>query len=307
MYRDSSLRENVAHGTKKNPITGIHFETADDVLKSDYFFVGRHWHPNVEILFIVKGSYLLEANLENYLLNAGDICFLNSEDLHQITGQSAGTIHDAVIFNPRILDFSYIDEPEEDVIAPFLSRKLLFPHIIRPSDKQYSSLKPYIEKLFTLTLKKPSGWYMQAKIQLLMLLDYMAAQKLLLPAAEDTLSSVDRQKIERYKTIISYIEEHYADPVTLQQLADAIPCNSQYLCRFFKEITGTSPIQYLISCRLNHACTQLTDTAKTVLEISLDCGFDNVSYFIRKFKEEKGCTPKEYRKRNTLPHDLLHV
>ena len=104
-------------------------------------------------------------------------------------------------------------------------------------------------------------------------------------------------KINRYKTIVSYIEEHYSDPISLQQIADTIPCNPQYLCRFFKTIAGITPIQYLIQYRIKRASFLLTNTSQPVLEIAMDCGFENFSYFIRKFKEILGCTPKEYREK----------
>ncbi len=251
----------------------------------------------VEILHIIKGSYLFEINLEEHLLQQGDLCFLNSEDLHQITGQTQCAMHDVLIFNPRILDFSYPDELEEQVISPFLHRKLNFPHILRTNDERYCEILPLIQRLMELSIQESSDWYVRCKLHLLKLLQVMYQKQLLLPA-DTSLSSADKQKIDRYKAIISYMEQHFAEPVTLQELADLIPCNSQYLCRFFREITGTSPIQFLISLRTEHACVLLKDTTKSILEISLECGFDNVSYFIRKFRELKGCTPREYRKQS---------
>lgn len=91
------------------------------------------------------------------------------------------------------------------------------------------------------------------------------------------------------------METNYPHTITLQDLGNVVSCNPQYMCRFFREITGTSPMQYLISLRVEHACSLLRRTEKSVLEISLDCGFENVSYFIRKFRQLKGCTPGEYR------------
>ena len=109
------------------------------------------------------------------------------------------------------------------------------------------------------------------------------------------LSAAEKEKIDRYKRIVTYVQEHFAEKVTLDDMAGQVQCNPQYLCHFFKEIAGVPPIQYLISHRLERAREMLRDTTKPVLEISLDCGFDNVSYFIRQFKKEEGVTPREYR------------
>ncbi len=295
MNYDSDLKEKTVHGTRQNPITGMHFTSGPHTSYPQGFFVNRHWHHTVEILHITEGSYLFEINLEEHLLHEGDLCFLNSEDLHQITGQTPYSVHDVLIFDPRILDFSYSDELQEQVIAPFLHRKLNFMHILRSKDQRYPQVLPLIRTLMELSIQEAPGWYVQCKLLLLKLLEKMYQHQLLLPS-DTIISSSEKQKINRYKTIISYMEAHLAEPITLQELADTIPCNSQYLCRFFKEITGISPIQYLISLRLEQACALLRDTTKPILEISMECGFDNVSYFIRKFKEHNGCTPREYRK-----------
>lgn len=294
---DSTLRETIRHGTKMQPVTSLHFFSGPGTLYPEHFFVGRHWHPNIEILFLQKGTYEFEINLERFILREGDICFLNSGDLHQITGIETATIHDVFIFDPKILSFSYEDAIQEHILGPFVNRDLVFPHILRPSDRLYPLLAPKIATLTELAASQSAGWYLRCKLMLLELICLMKTEGFFLTGA-GVLSSADRQKISRYKQIISYMESHYSDSVTLSQLADAAGCNSQYLCRFFREITGLSPIRYLIAYRIEQSCLMLLETTKTVLEISLDCGFDNVSYFIRQFRRRKGCTPKEYRKQN---------
>lgn len=299
MYPDLSLKENVTHGTPKNPIQAMHFTAGAGTPYPDCFFVERHWHNHAELLYVEKGSYLMEINLENHILHEGDICILNSEELHQITGLCSHAVHDALLFDPRILDFSYGDEWEEEYISPFLSRTLICRNILHPGDAGYSEIQRRLKKLVREGLLKDSRWYAKCKLLLLEIFLLMAEHHILFPATE-ARSAADTRKIDRYKTIISYIEEHYAEPVSLQQLADAIPCNSQYLCRFFREISGESPIQYLIGYRLERACSLLSRTSMPVTAVALDCGFDNISYFIRKFKAAKGCTPKEYREIHRL-------
>ena len=120
MYPDQSLRENIIHGTPQNPIHAMHFTAP----LPERFFVERHWHHYVEIIYIAKGSYLFEINLESHTLSQGDICFLNSEDLHQLTGNELSAVHDVVLFDPRILGFSYKDEWELSYAGPFLNRAL---------------------------------------------------------------------------------------------------------------------------------------------------------------------------------------
>lgn len=291
---DASFRETIAHGTKQQPITGISFQSGPGTIYPDHFFVGRHWHPTIEIIFIKKGTYKFEINLEEFILHEGDLCFINAGDLHQITGFDSFTMHEVLLFDPQILSFSYRDEIQEQIIAPLLDQTLIFPHTLRKSEELYTFILPFIRKLLDYSTSKEDNWYFHCKLLLLELLTLLHKKSGFVPV-NIQLSAVERQKISRYKQIISYIETHFSEPVSLAQISATVGLNSQYLCRFFKEFTSMTPIQYLISYRIDKACLMLADTTDSILEISLNCGFENVSYFIRKFHQLKGCTPKEYR------------
>lgn len=298
MYPDLSLKENVIHGTREHPVSVLHFTAGKGTPWPEHFFVKRHWHDYVEILHIVKGNYLVEINLQEHLLKEGELCIMNSGEPHQITGLGTDAVHDAILFDPRILDFSCADEWEERYIAPFLKQILMFKNILHPKDAGYKEmLSVFQEAAKTGLLKKP-GWYILCKLRILEFFGLAVGHQMLLPAAK-LLSAAGSRKIARYKTIVTYMEKHYQDPLSLQKLSGLVSCNDQYLCRFFREIAGVSPIRYLISYRLERACSLLIHTRQPVTDIALECGFENISYFIRKFREEKGCTPKEYRRTHT--------
>lgn len=296
MNRDSSLKEKIQHGTERNPITGLHFTAGEGTMYPEHFFVERHWHYYIELHYIVSGSYQFEINLQNYVLQEGDICILNVGDLHQITGDSPAAVHDVVLFDPSILEFSYGDEMQEECLRPLTEQLLLFPEVYHRGEERNALIFPIVQKLMQTAIERKKGWYFKSKLLILELITQIYEAGWLL-ASESVSSLSDRRKIQHYKSIVSYMEEHYRQPITLQELADTISCNSQYLCRFFKEIAGISPIQYVIDLRLTRACYLLKHSSKSILEIALDSGFENVSYFIRKFKEVNGCTPKEYRYR----------
>ncbi len=295
MLPDRSLREKVTHGTLERPLRALHFTAGPGTGYPDHFFVEQHWHDYVEILFIRKGTYCIEINLEEHQLREGTLCILNSGELHQLRGLGPEAVHDAFLFDPQILNFSYEDEWEQEIIAPFLRQELMIRNIPQPSDKGFQKLFSLSEKLIRQALAQEDGWYFQCKPLLINWFALLALNGYLLPVRE-TLSGTDARKIDRYKTLISYMEQHCQEPLSLKDLSDVIGCSSQYLCRFFREIAGISPIQYLIALRIQHACALLSHTEQTVTDIALDCGFDNISYFIRKFREHKGCTPGDYRK-----------
>ncbi len=67
-------------------------------------------------------------------------------------------------------------------------------------------------------------------------------------------------------------------------------------CRFFKEMTNRTPIEYLVFYRIERACEELSYGEKSITEVALDCGFNDLSYFIKTFKKLKGVSPKQYQK-----------
>ena len=96
------------------------------------------------------------------------------------------------------------------------------------------------------------------------------------------------------------MEEHFSEPVTLEQIAAQAEMSPRYFCRFFQELTHRSPIEYLNYYRIEQAGDRLLHSALSVTEIAYNCGFNDLSYFIRVFKRLKGVTPKKYEETQRL-------
>ena len=142
MNQDISLKENIHYGTKEHPISKLHFDTGAGTPYPEYFFVARHWHHYMEILYIEKGSFEFEINLQSFTLSQGDICILNPGDLHQIKGNSSDTKHNVILFDPCILDFSYEDEMQEKCIRPLINQLALLPNIYHCGSSIHAALSP---------------------------------------------------------------------------------------------------------------------------------------------------------------------
>lgn len=95
----------------------------------------------------------------------------------------------------------------------------------------------------------------------------------------------------------SYINLHYAERITLDDLARSLSINKFYLQKLFKRSIGLSPNEYLIHTRLTRAKQLLRTTANPINQISMDVGFNNIGHFISLFKRYEGITPSAYRQR----------
>ena len=107
----------------------------------------------------------------------------------------------------------------------------------------------------------------------------------------------NEHQIENLKKVLLYINENYSSPIRLDDLALLINLNAQYFCRYFKENIGKTVTEYINEIRIEKAAEALAETNDKIINIAQDTGFDNIGYFIRRFKKEKGLTPTEYRKR----------
>lgn len=100
------------------------------------------------------------------------------------------------------------------------------------------------------------------------------------------------------ETLISYMHEHFREPLTLDQLSDFCGISKYHLSRQFKKSTGLPPNEYLIRLRLENARTLLINTDLTVSKIAEMSGFENEAYFSRIFRSRFDVSPKQYRRQN---------
>lgn len=98
---------------------------------------------------------------------------------------------------------------------------------------------------------------------------------------------------KRIKRATRYIAEHYNEPLTIQQLAEMSGLNRVYFGNLFKESTGMSFRRYLTSIRLNHAEDMLRSGEFNIGEVAERCGFPDIYYFSRVFKENRGISPSK--------------
>ncbi|MDO6427215.1 AraC family transcriptional regulator [Thalassotalea sp. 1_MG-2023] len=107
--------------------------------------------------------------------------------------------------------------------------------------------------------------------------------------------------VAKLDKVMSYIYQHYTEPLTVENLAELVHMSTNHLHRFFKQRTEHTINQFINQLRIGKACKLLIDSDTQISAISDKCGFNNLSNFNRRFRMLKGATPKEYRKRIKHP------
>lgn len=286
----STLKEERRHGTPVYPVS-----LYEITCSPDHPLLDLHWHDELEFLLVTEGRASFRVDANDYELNAGEAIFVNSGLLHSgsVVGDEPCSFV-AVVFHPSLFGNGSIDYLFDQYIVPIIQETLRLPvHLRRRSE-------PETELLDTLyrMAKANRDKRLASEMEIKGLLFYCLSRMLVL--SEPTSGprrEQDGYRIERLKAVIAHIERHYAEPITLQQLAGIACMSESYFCRFFKKITTKSPVEYMNGYRVQQAAARLRSTDDKMMEIALDVGFNSLSYFNVVFRGRYGCTPSEYRKR----------
>lgn len=123
----------------------------------------------------------------------------------------------------------------------------------------------------------------------------VSEKRFLMENLYDTQSIVRISKSRRIARVCDYIDKNFDQPILLRDVAASVNMSESAFSHFFKRKTRITFIDYLINLRIARACQLLSETTHSVAEICFQCGFNNLSNFIRIFKKKKGTTPRDYR------------
>ena len=262
----------------------------------DYHFVDKkhnryempyHWHAEVEILHVLQGTFLLSVGNADHTLHAGDVAYIASGLLHGGTPEEC--IYECVVFDMRLLLKSndlckrYI----EDVL---LGKVDIYPRFAANSRITRQAVLPMFE-----ALRKHSEGY--SLITLGCLFHFVGVTYQTGSYKRNDLPDPGKnKKMLALKRVFEAIETNYTNPPTLKQLSAVVGMTPKYFCRFFREATHRSPMDYIAFYRIELACYAFAATNRNVTEIAMDIGYSDLNYFIRCFKKYKGMTPGRYRR-----------
>ncbi|PWE00592.1 AraC family transcriptional regulator [Marinilabilia rubra] len=108
--------------------------------------------------------------------------------------------------------------------------------------------------------------------------------------------AIPKEEFKRIRKVFEYSYNHFKDNITLQQMADLTNQSVSNFCKYFKQNTKKTYIDFLNDIRLNYACTKLRTSEDSITQICYDSGFRNWSNFSVQFKKRYNASPSEYRK-----------
>lgn len=247
----------------------------------------NHWHTSIEIIKVHEGVLHLTVNNVKYDLKRGDLFIINAESVHGATPENC--FYDCLVFNPKFLRNS--NRETSNFLDKVSNGTISFTSYVT-NDKLKNTLNElfYFVESSADTLTIIGGLYKTFGV--------LKEEDL----TEWSLPNIDKKSLQKTKinNVLKYIKENYQSVISLDNLAEVAKLTPNYFSYYFKKTTGLSPIDYLISYRIEKASTMLLSTEDPITKIAFDNGFTDLSYFIKVFKAHTGLTPYKYRKQKNL-------
>lgn len=249
--------------------------------KNGHYRVTKHWHDSVEIFIVFEGEIDFYINSSYYGLTGGRFIIVNSNEVHSI---------DVPEENFTIV----LQIPVEEFHKYKKEEYILFKHTPEGYKEQDAEFVRLIRRMYTAYAEKSYGYECEV------LSDYYRMLYFLLTRYRETDVDVERLKqsrqMEKLFSITSYIQEHFREDMTLENVASIFGFSPTYLSRIFKRYANVNYKSYVLNVRVEHAYKELLNTDKSINKIAENNGFPDGRSFSKAFAARFGITPDKYRK-----------
>lgn len=285
---DHQLREQIPHNTTEFPISYFH----DELATLSNLAGPLHWHPDFEIATAESGVLDYQIGQQHIILEAGDSVFVNGNILHGIR-QLSGSCPDPmpnIVFSGALVaaETSNIYQKYIQPIAQCDSLPFI---VFRHNDHSCQDVHSLVRDTYKQLSKKTQCYEMVVQRNISRIFEHIFCNFDKFQKSEATRIQVKNQI--RIQKMLSYIHEHYAETVTLEDISNAANISRSEAGRCFNTYMGCSPIDALIQHRLQMAHKLLNEKTQTLQQISYACGFNSVNYFSRQFKKFYGYSPSQ--------------
>jgi AraC-like DNA-binding protein len=198
-------------------------------------------------------------------------------------------------FEKLYTDSSFLFRQQSDPALGFID----LPHVMQVDN--YPLMEEYFRKSYENFIFRNSAFdLLNQKALLMKILFHLMSQNSKGYLSKQTTRSIQRN-YPYVMQVKKYIDDNPGSNLTLKQLAEKAQVSPNFFCKIFKDIVGTTPIDYSNQSRIRRAKKLLVETNITIKELSYMCGFENETYFFSLFKRLEGISPSRFRENQRLP------
>ena len=251
-----------------------------------------HCHPEIELTLILSGQIEYQIEDKTYLLTEGDGIFCNANALH------SGHMHEgkdctylSITFHPRFL-YGYENSILNTKYVNFISSNPQWSSLVLKKETLWQKqILQQMTQIYDASCSTPTEYEFEIHISLLniwkLLYQYFSTQ----PSDHIKVN----QHLQRLRDMLSYIETHYNQELSLEEISKTANICKSECCRFFKKHMGITIFDYVLYVRIQNSLSLLKEL-DSITEVATAVGFSSPSYFSQIFKRYMKCTPLEYKK-----------
>lgn len=258
-----------------------------------------HWHPEIEFTIILNGKMEYCINEQQHILNTGDGLFGNANTLHSgymLDHNSCDYI--SITFHPRFI-YGYENSLLQTKYVDFILRNAEWSSLkLAPAIDWQQEIIKDLQHMYALA-KRPSDDF---ELTFHLILSRIWKRLYRYYSALPTTSVKNGDQWHRLKHILSFIQEHYMEPVTLDDIASSINICKSECCRFFKKHMNMTLFDYLLFFRVQQSLPLLLH-GDSIVSIAGRSGFSDPCYYGKIFKRYMHCSPTQYRRLH-LPESI---
>lgn len=288
IHIEKNQKEIKEHGSFAFPVN-VSIENIQSYEQSSFLW---HWHPEIEITWIMSGEMEYHVNDRQYILKEGEGLFGNSNTLHSgYMKDEKECTYLSVTFHPRflygyensILQTKYVDYivSNEEWSSLYLEKNVIW----------HQEILYWVKRIYEMSKEPPADFELQVHMQLLQIWQKLYQYFASLPEREKK----PQLHLQRLRDIVSYIQEHYAEEISLEEVAEQVNICKSECCRFFKKHMNMTIFDYILFLRIQKSLP-LLKSGESVTEVAGRVGFSSPAYYGQIFKRYMKCTPREYKR-----------
>lgn len=251
-----------------------------------------HWHEELEILYPLNGDASISLEGKRYSLPTKNLTVIESRQVHSTYSKNKTNMYLCIhVARKQLVGLLPNIELYEIRCIPEEISDELFPQYLEICNLLANLTRMYIAGNGSAFTLEANGIVLQVLARLYRHFSVSIPPQIVPDGAAG---------IERIYDVITYVEEHFREPVTLQDICSYVGLGKEYFCRYFKKHMGMSFLNYLSEIRMTHVYRDLLSTDLPISQIMEENGFTNQKLFNSSFKELYGCTPSAVRRQKAV-------
>ena len=235
-----------------------------------------NWHKEIEFLYFTEGEAEIICNSNHYKIKPGMLATIFPFAMHRVMNSTSECKFHCIIVDTEFISSEKIWHKNNDIA-------------ITDSESCSIQIKQIIEDL-EFNLDAPKALFQGQFLAL--------TTRLIQVSQLSTVNSLEKSQLKSIRKAIEYIQENYSKDITISDMCDVSNMKKSNFSEYFKKFTNYSFVNYLNIIRCERAYNLLSSTDTSVQKTAELCGFNNFSYFSKKFKSIYNCLPSDIKRKD---------